>query len=257
MSGIIPQLIRNVLIRQAQAASGSMLKDKSYNEIFLSSKRLGHLRIPLSNAIHTSIPFEAVRDYKPGAGRRIILGTTKGVTATKLRGDIYDESVESKENISALESASVAEETDEYQLEAHKDIHNLFPDENTGDTLFNGVKYKDLPYVTIICTKNHTKFWANAADGKRLLYTTPRINGFLHGKKRTNVAAQATGLLVGQKLRQMNYKTIRVRVDGFNLGRISSITGITQAGINVASISDVTIVDWGWCQRAKKPKRRN
>ena len=55
----------------------------------------------------------------------------------------------------------------------------------------------------------------------------------------------------------MNYKTIRVRVDGFNLGRISAITGITQAGINVASISDVTSVDWGWCQRAKKPKRRN
>ena len=154
MSGVIPQLIRNVLIRQAQAASGSMLKDKSYNEIFLSSKRLGHLRIPLSNAIHTSIPFEAVRDYKPGAGRRIILGTTKGVTATKLRGDIYDESVESKENISALESASVAEETDEYQLEAHKDIHNLFPDENTGDTLFNGVKYVFYKIYYLIITEN-------------------------------------------------------------------------------------------------------
>ena len=121
-------------------------------------------------------------------------------------------------------------------------------------------RYKDLPYVTIICTLNHTKFWANEAHGKpneRLFYTTPRLNGFLHAKKRTNVAAQATGLVMGQKLRQMGIKTIRVRIDGFNAGRIASLTGILQAGISIVSISDVTVIDWGWCQRAKKRKRRN
>jgi len=37
----------------------------------------------------------------------------------------------------------------------------IYPDETTADTLFNGIKYKDLPYVTVICTKNHTKFHAN------------------------------------------------------------------------------------------------
>ena len=118
-------------------------------------------------------------------------------------------------------------------------------------------RYKDLPYITIICTLNHTKFWANAADGKKLWYTTPRMNGFLHAKKRTNVAAQATALVVGQKLRQMNIRTVRVRIDGFNAGRISSILGIIQAGLTIVSISDVSVVDWGWCQRAKKRKRRN
>ena len=89
------------------------------------------------------------------------------------------------------------------------------------------------------------------------MYTTPRLNGFLHAKKRTNVAAQATGLVVGQKLRQMNHRIVRVRIDGFNAGRIASLLGITQAGITIVSISDVTVVDWGWCQRAKKRKRRN
>ena len=71
------------------------------------------------------------------------------------------------------------------------------------------------------------------------------------------MAAQATGLVVGQKLRQMGIKTIRVRIDGFNAGRIASLTGILQAGITIVSISDCTVIDWGWCQRAKKRKRRN
>ena len=73
----------------------------------------------------------------------------------------------------------------------------------------------------------------------------------------SSVAAQATGLVVGQKLRQLNQKTVRVRISGFNMGRISALTGLVQAGMNVVSISDVTVVDWGWCQRAKKRKRKN
>ena len=36
-----------------------------------------------------------------------------------------------------------------------------------------------------------------------------------------------------------------------------SLKGITQAGITIVSISDITPVDWGWCQRAQKRKRRN
>ena len=79
----------------------------------------------------------------------------------------------------------------------------------------------------------------------------------MHAKKRTNVAAHATGLVVGQKLRQMKQSTVRVRIDGFNQGRISSLLGISQAGIIIVSISDITVVDWGWCQRAQKRKRQN
>jgi hypothetical protein len=63
----------------------------------------------------------------------------------------------------------------------------LYPDENTADTLFNGIKYKDLPYVTIICHKNNTKFHVNAANGTKLYYTSPTAHGFLNAKKRTNV----------------------------------------------------------------------
>ena len=153
MSGIIPQLIRNVFVRQPPATIGSKLKDRSPYKILLSTNRIGHLGTSPSNGIHISKPFEGVRDYKPGAGRRIIIGRTKGVTAAKLRGDIYDESDESKENTTALESASLAEEASEYQLETHRDIHNLFPDETTADILFNGVKYVVFKCYDLVISK--------------------------------------------------------------------------------------------------------
>ena len=63
----------------------------------------------------------------------------------------------------------------------------LYPDEMTAETLFNGIKYKDLPYVTILCHKNHTRFWANAANGTKLHYTAPTLHGFINAKKRTTV----------------------------------------------------------------------
>ena len=81
--------------------------------------------------------------------------------------------------------------------------------------------------------------------------------GFLNAKKRTAVAAQATGHVVGQKLRMLNMRTIRLRIDGYNAGRLSSVKGLVQSGTKIVSISDITTIDWGWCQRAKKRKRKN
>ena len=171
-----------------------------------------------------------------------IIGKTD--RAKDLKPNTTDDSDEVSDNITALTHAQ----------KAVSDF-KLYPDEETFDTLYNGVKYKDLPYVYIRCTANNTRLAAYMADNTPIHYTTPVLNGFLHAKKRTNVAAQATGLAMGQKLRNLNQRTIRVRVDGFNAGRISAITGLIQAGLTVVSVSDVTYIDWVWVRRAKKRKR--
>jgi hypothetical protein len=33
----------------------------------------------------------------------------------------------------------------------------LYPDENTPDLLYNGIKFKDLPYVTLRLHRNNTR----------------------------------------------------------------------------------------------------
>ena len=63
----------------------------------------------------------------------------------------------------------------------------LYPDEMTAESLYNGIKYKDLPIVTIVCHKNNTKFYAEQANGTKLHYTAPSHHGFINAKKRTNV----------------------------------------------------------------------
>lgn len=162
-----------------------------------------------------------------------------------------DSSTDAEQNMQVLLDAT---EESEYVSGA---AFQLYPDETTADKLFNGVKYKDLPYVTIKCTFNHTRFWVNKANGTLVYYTSPKVQGFLNAKKRTSVAAQATGSEVGKRLRLLNMRTVRLRVSGFNAGRLSSIKGLVQSGTNVVSITDITTVDWGWSQRAKKPKRKN
>ena len=56
---------------------------------------------------------------------------------------------------------------------------------------------------------------------------------------------------MGQKLRGMGIKTIRLRINGFNAARVSTVKGIAQAGIEIVAIADVTTVNWEWPQRAK------
>lgn len=174
------------------------------------------------------------------------LGEGKGPSPTELRGDLVDESISKEE--SNVEVLREAQEDQEFQL---------YPDENTPERLFNGVKFKDLPFVTIKCTFNNTRFWVNKANGELAYCTTPRHNGFLNAKKRTAVAAQATGHAVGQKLRLLNMRTVRLRISGFNAGRLSAVKGMVQSGTNVVSISDITTVHWDWPQKPKVRKRRN
>jgi len=121
----------------------------------------------------------------------------------------------------------------------------------------NGTIFQDLPYVTIKCHHNNTRFYAHDAKGRDLDYCVPTNCGFINDAKRTNVAAQVTGVNMGQRLRNRNVRTVRVRVDGFNNGRVAAVAGLVQAGIRVVSVSDVTDVDWGWKKRAKKRKREN
>ena len=97
----------------------------------------------------------------------------------------------------------------------------------------------------------------NKSDGTLVFQTSPAVNGFLNTQKRTAVAAQATGHVVGQKLRLLNMRTVRIRISGFNAGRISAIKGLVQSGTTVVCLSDITTVDWHWSQRAQKPKRVN
>ena len=219
--------------------------------------------IELDRELESSWPCSMFRQLA-----KVITSSSNGSPFTRLLSTSHycqakskDAKDKSKLGINPNKTLTDGTEKPEEQMEVLADIsssgYQLYPDENTANMLFNGLKYKDLPYVSIRCRSNHTRFWVNKADGKVLFYTSPKMNGFLNAKKRTAVAAQATGHVVGQKLRMLNMRTIRLRIDGYNAGRLSSVKGLVQSGTKIVSISDITTIDWGWCQRAKKRKRKN
>ena len=133
MSGIIPKLIRNVLIRQSNDASYLTIKNSQRHSVG-SALRICHVLDSKINEIHTSALKANV--FKPGAGRRVIIGETKGITPNSMRGPIYDESDNTGETLSALESAHVAEPANENEIIGT----DLYPDETTADRIFNGIK---------------------------------------------------------------------------------------------------------------------
>lgn len=135
------------------------------------------------------------------------------------------------------------------------EVFNPFPDELTNDRLFDGIKYQDLPFISICCAPNNTKFWLRDAKGNKLEYASPRFYGYKNAAKRSNVAGQTTGMNFGQLARNRGIKTVRVRIDGFNNARVSSIKGLLQAGLNVVSVTDCTPIDWEVKRRPKKRKR--
>lgn len=128
----------------------------------------------------------------------------------------------------------------------------IFPDENTPNALFNGIKFSELPYVNIRMHKNNTKLVARTWDQKYIFHNSPSMHGYPNAKKKTAVGGQVAGNMMGQKLRGYGHKYIRVRLNGFNQARDSAVKGITQAGINIVAIQDATTVNWDWPQRAKR-----
>ena len=74
-------------------------------------------------------------------------------TRKMVRGKDFDQSVNDVINLDTL--AKVEEEVEEGEQP-----FSLFPDETTADQMFNGVPFKDLPYVTMVLHRNNTKLIA-------------------------------------------------------------------------------------------------
>jgi len=178
-----------------------------------------------------------------------VSGSSGSAMREKVRALDFDNSVNT---VVTLDSLAEAEDGKKGESE-----WKVFPDEKTHDQLFNGIKFTDIPIVLMRLHRNNTKLNAIYADGRPIWSTTPAKHGFLNAKKRTNVAGQVAGLNMGQRLRGLGIRTIRLRINGFNAARISTVQGLTQAGVQIVAIEDVTVVNWHWPQRARIAPSKN
>ena len=201
-------------------------------------------QLPCLQRTLTTSPMMFVESKKDEKARQF----TAKMVASLENAEDRDLNIINLDNLASGETVPAAEESQEI---------GIYPDENTADQMFNGILFKELPYVTLVLHRNNTKLISRYADERYIWHNAPSYHGFKHAKKRTNVAGQVAGLNMGQKLRGLGIRTVRVRINGFNAARVSALKGLVQAGIEIVAIADCTTVNWDWPQRARKRPRKN
>lgn len=119
-------------------------------------------------------------------------------------------------------------------------IESRLPTAETMKMQFDGIPYCELPIVYIKATKNNTLVTVMDKKNHVIIYTSCRLEGFKHARKKTTIAGQTTGVAAGQRLVRRGIRTVRVQVKGLGPGRMTCVKGLTVAGVNVVSITDHT-----------------
>ncbi|XP_045602865.1 small ribosomal subunit protein uS11m [Procambarus clarkii] len=131
----------------------------------------------------------------------------------------------------------------------------MFPDENTPDLIFDGVRFADLPILHAKFSKNNTLLILTDAKGVVKLTRSCGLEGFKNARKGTNIAAQATAISMATRALDRGMKNVRVKVYGLGAGRMSAMKGLTMGGLNVVSITDSTPIMFTDSPRPRKAKK--
>ncbi len=106
----------------------------------------------------------------------------------------------------------------------------------------------------IHATFNNTIVTMSDESGNVLAWASSGGSGFKGSRKSTPYAAQVAGEKVAASAKDMGMVKAHVQVRGIGSGRESAIRALSAAGIQVASIRDVTGVPHNG-NRPKKPRR--
>ena len=107
--------------------------------------------------------------------------------------------------------------------------------------------------VHIKATFNNTLISITDANGNLVAQCSSGARGFRGSRKGTPFAAQQAASEAARKAVEAGMREVEVRVKGPGGGRESAIRAVSQAGIRVTAIRDVTPIPHNGC---RPPKRR-
>lgn len=125
---------------------------------------------------------------------------------------------------------------------------------NLENMLFDGVKFKDIPILFIICTSNNTKMGVTLGNGRPIMLKSAGTEGFKNCRKGTTVAAQAIANRILGMIKDVDINQVRLVFDGLGPGRNAAFKAIEVSGLKVVSLSDRTQADEPWILRPRRPK---
>ncbi len=104
----------------------------------------------------------------------------------------------------------------------------------------------------ITATFNNTLITITDTQGNTVAWGSTGKSGFKGSKKSTSFAATVAAESCGREAFNLGVRRIHVRVQGPGSGRESAIQALASAGLNVASIRDVTPIPHNGCRPPKK-----
>jgi len=105
----------------------------------------------------------------------------------------------------------------------------------------------------IKATFNNTLITITDPEGNTICSGSAGCVGFKGSRKSTPFAAQQAAQRCASSAMRNGVREIEIRVKGPGSGRESAIAALEQAGLNIASIEDVTPIPHNGC---RPPKRR-
>ena len=103
-------------------------------------------------------------------------------------------------------------------------------------------------------TFNNTMITITDAQGNAIAWSSAGAQGFKGSRKSTPFAAQMAAEDAGKKAMEHGMKILEVEVCGPGSGRESAVRALSNAGLRITSIEDVTPLPHNGC-RAKKRRR--
>ena len=112
------------------------------------------------------------------------------------------------------------------------------------------VESEGIAHVT--ATFNNTLITITDMRGNAIVWGSAGKSGFKGSKKSTSFAATMAAENCAREAVNMGVRKVHVRVQGPGAGRESAIQAMASAGLQVASIRDVTPIPHNGCRPPKK-----
>lgn len=122
------------------------------------------------------------------------------------------------------------------------------------DRIIDGTRFKDIPIMTMRCTRNNTIITLLNGDYSIITTKSTGTEGFKNCRKGTTVAAQAVANRMISIARDMEMDKIRFVFNGLGPGRNAAFKIVEDSGIKVVSLTDRTHADEPWIHRPRRPK---
>lgn len=130
-----------------------------------------------------------------------------------------------------------------------------YVDENLLDKVVDNVKFRNIPIMYIVCSKNNTKISIRTQEDEVLVKKTAGHEGFKNCRKGTTVAAQAVAKRVLTFAKDHDINMVRLLFNGLGPGRNAAFRTIELSGIKVVSLSDRTQAAEPWNLRPRHTRR--